>query len=78
MSEPIRTSAAKRDKLATALKRNMARRKAASSPLPSGEVGMHLGMTGEGIAATTHSPHPKSPSAIPTSPEGRGKGTASA
>jgi hypothetical protein len=52
MSEPTRTSAAQRMKLATALKRNMARRKAASLPLPSGEVGMHLGMAGEGIAST--------------------------
>lgn len=35
MSEPIRTSAAKRDKLATALKRNMARRKAVRNDTPT-------------------------------------------
>lgn len=84
MSEPIRTSAQKRAKLATALKRNMARRKAvtrvespesskaALAPLPSGEVGEHR-ETGEGIMPSTHSPHPQSHAAIATSPEGRGK-----
>ncbi len=129
MSEPIRTSAEKREKLATALKRNMARRKVASrqspvaseagaktpvghhipfdlsaaalakgdgglrapiggrdqmaephsfSPVPLGEVETRLSVSGEGIATTTYSPHPKSHRAIPTSPKGRGKGTASA
>ena len=106
MSEPIRTSAATREKLAKALKRNMARRKAgarveglgvsetspmvemsvhpithmeASLPLPAGEVGMRLGMTGEGIAPLSPMPSPESRAErLSTSPEGRGKGTASA
>lgn len=46
-------------------------------PLPSGEVGMPLGMTGEGIAPKTPMPSPENRAAcLSTSPEGRGKKSA--
>jgi len=46
-------------------------------PLPSGEVGMLLGMTGEGIAPITPMPSPESRAKrLSTSPEGRGKKSA--